>query len=136
MMSNDSKPSMKNNNLKPIQYAKFIIEECQAVNINVLMREVKSRLKEELLKIELEGLGNDIRLTSSKTGNGGARYWFFCPKCNRRVGVLYRLPGSNSFGCRRCLKLQYGTARYHRSPQEEHAKLIKKLLKMRKKGLI
>jgi len=127
---------MKRNNLQSVQYGKFAIEECNAINVNVLMRKIKSLLREELLKIELEGLGNNIRLTSSKTGKGGVRYWFFCPKCNRRVGVLYRLPGSNSFGCRLCFNLQYTTARYHRSPQEEHAKLIKKLLRMRKRGVI
>ena len=34
--------------------------------------------------------------------------------CNRRVGKLYRLPGSEAFGCRRCHRLTY------RSAQENH----------------
>jgi len=127
---------MRNNDLSPIKYGSFTAEQCQRVDINELMKKIECLLKEELLKIELKGLGNDIKLSSSKTGNGGTRYWFFCPSCNKRVGVLYRLPGSNSLQCRRCNKLQYSAARYHRSPQEKHAKLIKKLLKMRKKGLI
>lgn len=127
---------MKNNNFHPVRHEKFAVEECGRININELMRKIKILLKEELLKIELGGLGNNIKLTSSKTGNGGERYWFFCPQCNRRIGVLYRSPGSNSFLCRHCLSLQYSTAHYHRSPQEEHAKLIKKLLRKRERGLI
>ena len=125
---------MKNNKFHPVQHEKFTVEECGSININELMRKIKNLLKEELLKIELEGLGNNIKLTSSKTGRGGTRYWFFCPQCNKRIGVLYRIPGSNSFQCRHCGNLQYGMAHYHRSPQEENAKLIKKLLRMRKKG--
>jgi len=125
---------MKNNNLKPIQYEKFAVEECEGININELIRRIKNSLKEALLKVELEGLGNDIKLTTSRTGNGGERYWFFCPKCNRRVGVLYKPPGSSSFLCRECYNLQYGMAKYHRSPQEEHMRLIKKLLKERKEN--
>jgi len=127
---------MKGNNLKLIQYGKSVIEQCDAININALMRRIKSLLEKELLRIELEGLGNNIKLTSSKTGMGGTRFWFICPQCKGRVGVLHRLPGSNLYQCRRCLGLQYGAAHYHRTPQEKHAKLIKKLLKMRRRGLI
>lgn len=127
---------MKDINLKPIQYSKFIVEECEKVNIDVLMNKIKHSLKQALLRIELKGLGEDIKLTSSKTGNGGTRYWFFCPKCNRRIGTLYRQPGGNSFCCRNCQNLRYGAAKYHKTPQEKHMRAVKLLLKKRKKGLI
>lgn len=126
---------MKDIDLNQIQYESFAVEECGKIDINELMARIKELLKSELLKIEIGGLQNDIQLTSSKTGNGGMRYWFFCPQCNKRVGVLYRRPGSNSLACRRCGNLQYSAAKYHRSPQEEHAKLIKSLLKDQKKRL-
>jgi hypothetical protein len=43
----------------------------------------------------------------------GVRWWFPCPQmldseeCGRRVGKLYRPPGSRYFSCRRCLDLTY-----------------------------
>ncbi|MFQ6049736.1 MAG: hypothetical protein ACE5J0_01690 [Candidatus Paceibacterales bacterium] len=95
------------------------------------MDNIKKSLKEALLKSEIEGLGGDIKLTTSKTGNGGKRYWFFCPNCNKRVGTLYRPPGKDGFLCRHCYKLNYLLAEHHRSPQEEHMKLIKSLIKKR-----
>jgi len=126
---------MKDIDLAQIQYESFSVEECGKIDINELMNKLKEILKSELLKVELDGLQNNIKLASSKTGNGGMRYWFFCPQCNKRVGVLYRRPGSDSLVCRRCGNLQYSVARYHRSPQEEHARLIKRLLKDQKKKL-
>jgi len=122
---------MKNNNFKSIQFNNFAVEECERINIDGLIEKVKNSLKESLLKLEIEGLGKDIKLTSSKTGNGGKRYWFLCPKCGRRMGTLYKPPGTNLPLCRRCHKLSYLLAKHHRSPQEEHIKFIKSLTKSR-----
>ena len=36
---------------------------------------------------------------------GGRRPWFGCPRCGRRVGLLYFAGGG--FGCRKCLRLDY-----------------------------
>jgi hypothetical protein len=33
--------------------------------------------------------------------------------CGRRVGVLYLLPGGQSFGCRRCYNLTYQSVQQH-----------------------
>ena len=38
---------------------------------------------------------------------GGVRYWFGCPSCGRRVGVLYLAPGDVYFRCRHCNNLSY-----------------------------
>jgi len=38
---------------------------------------------------------------------GGARYYFTCPECSRRVGVLYLAPGEVYFRCRHCQDLSY-----------------------------
>ena len=35
---------------------------------------------------------------------GGRRLWFLCPKCGRRVAILY---GGKNFYCRTCLNLAY-----------------------------
>jgi len=49
------------------------------------------------------------------------RWWFSCPRvldgeeCGRRVGKLYRPPGSRTFACRHCLDLTYQSCqRSHR----------------------
>lgn len=36
---------------------------------------------------------------------GGKRYWFFCPRCTERVGVLYLV--RDYFTCRHCYNLTY-----------------------------
>ena len=36
---------------------------------------------------------------------GGHRYWFTCPRCDRRVAILYRL--NRAFACRHCQNLTY-----------------------------
>jgi len=43
---------------------------------------------------------------------GGVRYWFVCPACSRRVGVLYLAPGHDYFRCRHCLGLAYESQNY------------------------
>ncbi len=54
-----------------------------------------------------------IRLQTTRPNFGGVRWWFSCPRivdgeeCGRRVGKLYRPPGSQTFACRRCLDLTY-----------------------------
>jgi hypothetical protein len=37
----------------------------------------------------------------------GRRWWFLCPGCNRRMGVLYLSPGRTEFRCRGCYSLRY-----------------------------
>jgi hypothetical protein len=39
---------------------------------------------------------------------GGARTWFLCPSCGRRVSILY---GSGPFACRHCHQLAYDSQR-------------------------
>jgi hypothetical protein len=39
---------------------------------------------------------------------GGSRSWFACPRCRRRVGVLF-LRGAAGFICRHCGRVAYGS---------------------------
>ncbi len=54
-----------------------------------------------------------LRLQTTRLNFGGVRWWFSCPHtvdgemCGRRVGKLYRPPGSRYFACRQCLDLTY-----------------------------
>lgn len=46
-----------------------------------------------------------ILLTTTSCEFGGKRYWFLCPQCTRRVGILYIL--DEYFVCRICTGLHY-----------------------------
>ena len=48
-----------------------------------------------------------IRLTSTRSAIGTARWWLVCPATGRRVRVLYRLPGQEQFAGRRSLGITY-----------------------------
>lgn len=55
-----------------------------------------------------------VELQLTETNFNGARYWFACPSCQRRVGKLYLPPGNIYFACRHCYDLTY------RSTQNAH----------------
>jgi len=91
---------------------KYIVEECQRIQIKDYLKSAGRKLKEALLCSEL-GLNNlSVSLTTSQTGFGGIRYWFSCPSCDRRVGVLFVHPITQAIGCRLCLGLEYRKRRY------------------------
>lgn len=91
---------------------KLIVEQCQKININEFLKESKLKLGKSLLASTIEVQGLDLTLTGSKTGFGGVRYWFSCPNCNRRVGVLYKHALTGQLGCRLCLGLDYRKHRF------------------------
>ena len=47
----------------------------------------------------------DVRLTTTPCHYGNLRYWFVCPRCHERVGVLYL--AESCIACRRCHNLTY-----------------------------
>ena len=49
----------------------------------------------------------EVSLVTTPCNLGGVRYWFGCPDCGRRVGVLYLAPGNVYFRCRNCNNLSY-----------------------------
>jgi len=51
--------------------------------------------------------GHQVSLTTTPCNYGGERYWFECPSCYTRVGVLYLAPGDVRFRCRHCNNLTY-----------------------------
>ena len=48
-----------------------------------------------------------IALTTTVLHSGGLRWWFVCPRCDRRAAKLYLPPGEQQFGCRMCYDLVY-----------------------------
>lgn len=58
-----------------------------------------------------------VTLQTTRPHYGGWRWWFTCPRCDRRVRKLYLPPGRTHFGCRHCYDLTY------RSCQESDKRL-------------
>ena len=67
-----------------------------------------------------------IRLDQTPCNFGGYRYWFICPDCGRRVGVLYG--AGIRFLCRHCYNLAY--ASQNETPSD---RLLRKTRKLRKR---
>ena len=91
---------------------KFVVEECQRIEISSFLKSAKTKMKEMLLKSEVNMADIDIELTTSNTGFGGTRYWFKCPVCKKRVGTLFSHPITSNIGCRECLNLEYAKRRF------------------------
>jgi hypothetical protein len=91
---------------------KLVVEQCRQIRVEHYLKSLKPKLKASLLASQLEIGGIKVALLNSRTGFSGTRYWFSCPLCNRRVGVLFKHPISNMLGCRQCLGLKYSKSRY------------------------
>ena len=48
-----------------------------------------------------------VPLDRTPCNYGGARPWFHCPRCSRRVAVLFLR--ANGFACRHCQRIAYGS---------------------------
>ncbi len=96
---------------------KFIVEECRKLSLKDYMARARSTLKKAILESELSVFDRPIKLVTSLTRFGGTRYWFECPNCERRVGILFFEPLTNKVGCRVCLGLKYRKQRYKGMPE-------------------
>jgi len=99
----------------------FLVEDCKKVAVSDILREYRANLKETILRAQFEMINANVRLTTSQTGNKGTRFWFVCPHCARRSGILFKHPLQELFGCRRCLNLEYRKRRYKGMLESEFA---------------
>lgn len=87
------------------KYVAFLFDEGK----NSFMEEAEKYFRYRYTKRDEDG--NKIKidrktfLTSTPCNFGGVRYWFECPCCLRRTGVLYFFGGT--FACRICHHLTY-----------------------------
>ncbi len=102
------------NSINPYDLGENIVELTQRININDLVRQAQKELKISFLQAQIEALGIEVQLATSKTRFNGERLWFLCPKCNRRAGTLYKHPLQEKVGCRICLQLCYKKQRFNR----------------------
>lgn len=102
--------------MKPLNLNDFgknlLVEECQQVSIKTFVKNAKAKLKEALLRAELQHQNVDIKISTSLVNRNGIRYWFECPLCKRRAGVIYVHPIANNLGCRICFNLKYKKSRF------------------------
>jgi len=63
-----------------------------------------------------------VRLAWTPCNFGGARAWFLCPSCCRRVALLY---GGKVFACRHCHRLAYDCQR--ETPDDRVSRQVDKL---------
>lgn len=54
-----------------------------------------------------EPIRQRVPILTSACTYGGRRYWFGCPRCGRRVAVLYLR--NLGFGCRHCCRVAYAS---------------------------
>ena len=97
--------------LPPHDYGKILtLESCRKTRIDDVVRQATREMKKHYIEsIELDN-GQKIDLVTSRNGFGGVRYWFVCPECRSRVGVLYS--GPNGMKCRKCVGYRYRGSRY------------------------
>lgn len=100
------------NLINPYDLGENIVEHAQKININDLVKQIQKELKIRLLQAQIEALGIEVNLTTSKTRFNGERFWLLCPVCNKRVGTLYKHPLKDLAGCRRCLNMKYKNQRF------------------------
>lgn len=88
------------------------VETCPKIKIDNLLKECRDGFKETMMTSQLKFMGIDVELITTETKFNGVRFWFKCPHCKRRVGVLFKHPLNNTIGCRLCLNLHYRRQRY------------------------
>ncbi len=95
-----------------------VVENCKQIEINSLIKNVNRKLKYSLLQQEMEISGINVSICTSKTRFNGERLWFVCPRCKKRVGILYFQ--DNLVECRTCLRLYYKNQRYKNMIEEKN----------------
>lgn len=66
----------------------------------------------------------DLAVTRTSCHYGGQRYWWLCPKCKKRVGVLYL---AGIFVCRHCIGANYQSQL--KQPLDRHYQRVAKIRK-------
>lgn len=98
---------------------KWLVEDCQKIEMKEILQETKKQLLQQLLHAQIEAYGIQTEILHSPTGNGGKRWWFACPQCNKRKGVLYKHPFTTQIACRDCLQLRYKKQAKHKMIEEK-----------------
>src|SRR3989339_454931 len=74
------------------------VENCPRVKIDDLLKQCRDTFKESMLTSQIKVMDIDVELITTETNFNGLRFWFKCPQCERRVGVIFKHPISDAIG--------------------------------------
>lgn len=97
--------------INPNDSGRFCVESTEQIDINKLIRKFNTKAKESFIQSQIDIDGLNLQLTTSKT-RYGLRLWFLCPKCNKRIGKLYKHPLTGIIACRTCNNLYYKSQKF------------------------
>ena len=93
---------------------KLTVESLEKRSIKGLSRKIETALDGAT-----DGTFEGLPVTATQCNYGGLRYWWQCPKCRRRVGVLYSLPWQfKTWACRHCHEAVHASSRAGRYKRE------------------
>lgn len=98
--------------MSPNDFGKITVEKCRKVAVSDYLKKFREQFKENILTSVMEAAGMEISLASTRTGFGGIRYWFVCPQCERKIGVILVHTITQVVGCRHCLGVEYTKKRF------------------------
>ena len=101
----------------------WLVNDRQVAGISIRVDFLESMLLSYGMKSTGEVVEQRVQTQTSPCHLGGQRHWFTCPRCSKRVAVLYA-PG-RYFACRECGGLSYATHPdgHPNSPVYGHLKL-------------
>ena len=85
------------------------LSDYSKINISAYRQQMKQAAEPFLdLNYQYRGKAYDYSIQVSKTpcNYGGYRHWWLCPKCSKRVSVLYC---AGVYVCRHCIGANYGS---------------------------
>lgn len=85
----------------------WTVNDRQVAGISIRMDFLESMVLSYRMKSTGELVEQRVQMQTSPCHLGGQRYWFTCPRCSKRVAVLFA-PG-RYFACRQCGGLGYAT---------------------------
>ena len=85
----------------------WLVNDRQMAGISIRVDLLESMLLSYRMKSTAEVVEERVQTQTSPCHLGGRRHWFTCPRCSRRVAVLYA-PG-RYLACRQCGGLGYAT---------------------------
>jgi hypothetical protein len=93
---------------------KLTVEDLSKRSIKSLSGKIKAALNGAIA-----GTFEGLPVEATKCNYGGLRYWWQCPKCGRRSGVLYSLPWQfKQWACRHCHEAVHESSRAGRYRRE------------------
>jgi PleD family two-component response regulator len=99
--------------MNPNDFGKNItVEDCSRFSMSTYLKSFPTNVVENVLGSILEVLRTRVTLTTTPARFGGVRFWFLCPQCEKRIGVLLVHPLTDKVGCRKCLGVEYRAKRF------------------------